>query len=664
MEQTGESTHSQVRSIVGEKLTDVALRQLSGEMSGYPFIKIVLDIKTQTVHFINDHVYKFHVDYIAENLLDMTREEARGQIDELNKQFYLSDKRHFYLGILAFHKNNDDKKFFTLETVEVDNMNAHMIQHFYHKVKEALTLAYPLYLKPANHLQESYVNKIDPIEVPRIFNYELVATKTYIPLNKGETRGRLRVFRDYNEYRDNRDNIEWYDILVMNRVPDNIPRVSGIINSEHTTPLSHTNVLAHGWLIPNAIQIGILQDIEDLELDGKWVSYIVDHNASQIEMKEVDAPDPQQFKKPEWTSQKIKLEKPESKTSKILNLVELRKNDRRKYGTKAANIGELNHLIKNGSSRLIGHYKVKRDFRPNLLPYLSELLNEPKQHLLQQRAHELLVDNILIPRGIAIPFSLQQRFLESSPQIQQQIGKLKMALELGAKEVDALCIGLQRLIKKTPIPQEIKNEISSQISTHLKGAKKVVVRSSSNAEDLNNFSAAGIYESKTKITTMDQAFAAIKSVWASLVASRTAHLRKEAGIPLDDTYMGVTIQEQIQPKLGGVLVTTNPMNPKQDIRNVYINATKNSVEKVVDGTLLPYQFLYNTMEGGGRTMSLGSYKQDLSDEYKKILQRVAIIGRLLQSHFSPDLTFEQPVDIEWATDGNKIYILQLRPYSC
>ena len=84
---------------------------------------------------------------------------------------------------------------------------------------------------------------------------------------------------------------------------------------------------------------------------------------------------------------------------------------------------------------------------------------------------------------------------------------------------------------------------------------------------------------------------------------------------------------------------------------------------VVQGSDLPYQFLYNTVEGGGRTLSLGSAKEDLPSEKKDALQKLAIVGRLLQSHYSQDYTFNMPLDIEWVINGKDLYILQIRPYA-
>ncbi|RYZ94722.1 MAG: phosphoenolpyruvate synthase, partial [Proteobacteria bacterium] len=182
------------------------------------------------------------------------------------------------------------------------------------------------------------------------------------------------------------------------------------------------------------------------------------------------------------------------------------------------------------------------------------------------------------------------------------------------------------------------------------------------AEDLENFSAAGIYESINKVSTADKIFESIKQVWSSLLSPRSVRLRQEAGISLDDVYMGVIIQEEIPAQMGGVLITTNPAN-RADFRNVYFNLSTTSAVQIVQGTELPYQYLFNTVEGGGRTLSLGNSKEDLSAAKRAMLQKLALAGRLLQSHFSPDYTFKSPVDIEWLVNEEGVYVLQLRPYA-
>src|SRR5262249_34054477 len=157
---------------------------------------------------------------------------------------------------------------------------------------------------------------------------------------------------------------------------------------------------------------------------------------------------------------------------------------------------------------------------------------------------------------------------------------------------------------------------------HLSGVSSFVVRSSSNAEDLEGFSAAGIYESKNQMTTAENIFHAIKEVWASLLSPRSVRLRHQVGISLDDCYMGVIVQEEVPASIGGVLVTTNPMNRAGDFRNVYLNASLKGPTKVVSSDELPYQMLFNTVEGGGRTLSIGEGGADLSAEQKAMLQKL------------------------------------------
>lgn len=649
-----------VPGIVGAQLTMAAFTQLAGRLGGYPFVKVVVDRPNATVHFLNDAKYSFHVDYIATEILGISRQELESGIDAFNHSVYHDPDRRFCLGILALH-SHEERRIFSLETVEVDTMSGEMLTFFHDFVREHVDPALPMLLKPANHRQELLLAEIPANRVPRISAHELFSSARFVPLNPGSAHGRLRAFRTESDYHNASDSLEWYDIIVMHRVPDDVPRLAGIVNAHHTTPLSHTNVLASGWQIPNAIQLGVFERIEREDLDGQWVRYEVPTDGDEIVLTLTDEP-VDVSRRPGWYAQRIVLEEPESESTPIASLDTLRLRDRYRYGTKAANLGELHHVLANGSGRLLGFYQVQRPPRENLLGYLAALLDVPATADLGQAARRLLQQHVNVPRGIALPFSVQRRFLESSPRVQQAIGKLKMALELDVPEVEPLCLELQQLIRGTRIPDDLRDAIDAALVTELGGVRTFVVRSSSNAEDLAGFSAAGIYESINHVTTADRIFASIKEVWASLVSARSVRLRQLAGISLDDSYMGVIVQEQVDANFGGVMVTTNPMN-RNDFRNVYVNVSAKSVTEVVSGSALPLQYLYSTVEGGGRTISLGDAEQDLDSAAKDQMQRLAVIGRLLQAHFSPDYTFDSPVDVEWIADEDRITIVQLRPYS-
>ena len=658
----------------GQQLSIAAFHQLAGNLAGYPFVKVVLERESARLHFINNKRYPFHSDYIAEKLLGVPGAEVDARIDEYNQVFYHEPGRPNLLGIVALHTQSapisghapaGGGQFFTLETVEIDTMDEPMIRAFFQNVRGALDAKLPIFFKPASHYQESLIRHIPPSEIPRVYNHEIFASARYIALNPGKAHGRLRAFKSEEEYRRALPTIQWHDIVAMHRVPDDLPRVAGIINAHHTTPLSHTNVLAAGWHVPNAIQLGIFQKIESDGLNGQWVDYEVDAQKPEITLSKSER-GADIASRPVWSINRVQMEEPEIAHIPIVSLDRLRMSDRHRYGTKAANLGELKHVLERGSERLTGFYRIKRAPRPHLLPYLAERLGYPETATPQELSRaslEFLRAKLQIPRGIAIPFSLQMEALGSSWRVQQTIGKLKMALELNATaQIDSLCIDLQNQIRHTRFSERLREKIDAQIAEHLGGVERFVVRSSSNAEDLENFSAAGIYESINHCTSSESIFQAIKEVWASLVSPRSIRLRQEVGIPLDACYMGVIVQEEVPADMGGVMVTTNPMN-RADFRNVYVNVSSHSAIDIVQGTEVPFQYLYNTVEGGGRTLSIGQGNEDLADVQKSALEDLALAGRLLQAHFSPDYTFAAPVDIEWVANSEGLFILQLRPFA-
>ncbi|WP_431901778.1 PEP/pyruvate-binding domain-containing protein [Nonomuraea sp. bgisy101] len=650
-------------------LTVPTFMKLAGSLAGFPFVKVVVDLEKAEFHFIDSTGNPLHVRYIAEHILGEPVEVLLRDIDTFNHNVYVRPDRRFLLGLLAMHRrgrddgDEEERVFLSLETVEADTMSADMLLSFYRHVRAHLDPSVPLFLKPANHLQESHVARIPQEELPRLLAHELLSQAPFVPLNPGTTYGRLRLFTSTADYRAAAGTVEWHDIVVMPRVPDDIPRVSGLVNTEHTTPLSHTNVLATGWGIPNAIQTDLLDRPGLAGLDGTWVRYEVDPAAPRILVEAAEPPDTLDSGPP-WTAERVTLERPETDATEITPLSHLRMGDHYRFGTKAANLGELCHVLVHGSRRWLGFYQIPRPPRPDLLGYLAGQLGvtgPADEAALTAAAERLLRQHVEVPRGIALPFSLQQEFLESSPRIQQTIGRVKMALEAGTDHVESLCAELQRMIVETRLPDDILRRIDDAIVTHLSGVGRFVVRSSSNAEDLAGFSAAGVYESVLHARTLDSIADGIKEVWASLVSARSVRLREQAGIQLEDCYMGVIVQEWVDVPLGGVLVTCNPADPR-DFRNVYVNISTGSVTDVVSGTRDPLQHLYNTVEGGGRTISLGSARSDLDTATKDSLARLALIGRLLQSHFSPDYLYGVPVDIEWAMDGDRITLLQIRPY--
>ncbi|MEU3842708.1 PEP/pyruvate-binding domain-containing protein [Streptomyces sp. NPDC028635] len=654
------------RTVVGANLSLPLFRTLSGVLAGHPYLKVVVDRAEGTWHLLDTRVHPFHVNYIATRVLGMTLDELDAELDAFNASVYTDPERRFLLGVLSLHtdqaEDGSECPFLVLETTEADTMPGPLLEEFHHFVRSRVDGRLPLLLKPANHGQELELASISEAHVPRILSHTLFGNRTRTCLNPGEAEGRLRHFRTPAEYEAAAAELGWADIVAMPRLPDDVPRVAGFINTAPITPLSHTNVLASGWGIPNAI----VRDLDALVrrdgLDGAWVRYRVSEDSVTLEPLAA----PPELNKPAWHQQRIRIETPLlEEEAPVLALHRLRRTDRDTYGTKAANLGELHHVLDSRTADLTEFYARPRPPRRDLLGHLGARLgeHEASREELRAAAARCVAETVRAPEGVALPFRLHHLFLTSSPALQQGIGKLKMALELEAFDVvDPLCLNLQHLVRTTPMPEEVTRAITASVPALLAGGHRMVVRSSSNAEDLPGFSAAGIYDSVTTVRGEDQLMDAVRQVWASLLSPRSVRLRHQVGICLDDTYMGVIVQEYLPASLGGVLVTCNPTR-REDFRTVYVNCTPGSPERVVDGTVLPHQYLYNTVEGGGRTLDVGTSGQDLPPRTRDALARLALTGRLLQSHFSADDP-DDALDIEWLmTDEGAFRLVQIRPYA-
>ncbi|MGW7066954.1 PEP/pyruvate-binding domain-containing protein [Streptomyces sp. NPDC054855] len=667
---TGPAEPATDRTVIGENLSLPLFRTLSGVLAGHPYLKVVVDRAENTWHLLDTTAHPFHVNYIATRVLGKTLEALDAELDAFNASVYMDPERRFLLGVLSLHTEQEtegrERTFLVLETTEADTMHGELLAHFYEFVRERVDGRLPVLLKPANHGQEEELAAISELRVPRILSHELFGSRTRTPLNPGEATGRLRYFRTHEEYAAAEADLGWADIVAMPCLPDDVPRVAGFLNTAPITPLSHTNVLASGWGIPNAIVRDLHQLVDRDQLDGAWIRYRV--REDEILLQRLD--DEPALRAPAWHQQRIRLQPPLLEDAPVLALHRLRSADRDRYGTKAANLGELHHVLDSRTADLIAFYGRPRPPRESLYTHLGTRLGlkAPSTAELRAAAADFVATTVDAPEGVALPFALQQHFLASSPALQQGIGKLKMALELDATDVlDSLCLQIQHLIRNTPVPESVTRQIDQALPAGAAARRRLVVRSSSNAEDLPGFSAAGVYDSVTTVHSTSELLDAVRQVWASLVSPRSVRLRHQVGISLDDTYMGVIIQEYEPASLGGVLVTCDPTR-REDFRNVYLNCSPGSPDQVVDGSVLPQQYLYNTVEGGGRTVALGSWGDPLPAATRARLADLSLTGRLLQSHFSGSpfggSDVDKPLDIEWLmTERGDFRLVQIRPYA-
>ena len=185
----------------------------------------------------------------------------------------------------------------------------------------------------------------------------------------------------------------------------------------------------------------------------------------------------------------------------------------------------------------------------------------------------------------------------------------------------------------------------------------LVVRSSASGEDSNFASAAGQYLSLLNITSRPALQTAILDCQASYIEKNALEYRKTR--KQDEGAMAVLIQKQIMGLYSGVAFSRDPIDRFKD--TVAIEASPGQATEVVSGKINPYSYqvviannLKLTDTNPIKVIPDASVPPDAIPE--DILRSVAVLAREMEELFQG-----VPQDIEWTHDGDKLWLLQVRP---
>ncbi|MDF2962079.1 MAG: PEP/pyruvate binding domain protein [Paenibacillus sp.] len=139
------------------------------------------------------------------------------------------------------------------------------------------------------------------------------------------------------------------------------------------------------------------------------------------------------------------------------------------------------------------------------------------------------------------------------------------------------------------VPDEVRSEVVAAYE-QLQGAEKrvaVAVRSSSSAEDLEEASFAGQYETILNVTDLPHLLESLKRCWASLFSARVRGYarQKNIGVNTNGFPMGVLVQQMVQADVSGVIFSMNPVTKNRD--EMIINASYGLGEAIVSGLVTP-----------------------------------------------------------------------------
>ncbi len=243
---------------------------LDASIPGARSVKTVID-RTQEnkLHFQNSKKYMIHWEFAFANLSAAQGLQPVPELGTFNLTEYYSPERRFLLGAITYY---EEPEIWAYEVAPYDTADAAMVSDAFYNIRDNSFFCDELYFHPSSLQGEAVLPGLAD-DIPIVTSDELFANITYQPLNLGESTGFLQfhttdeVDGTYTYYRE---------IVVLDKVPNDISIVAGIITEEFQTPLSHINVLSQNRGTPNMSLKGAFNDPELRALDGKWVRLTVD----------------------------------------------------------------------------------------------------------------------------------------------------------------------------------------------------------------------------------------------------------------------------------------------------------------------------------------------------------------------------------------------------
>jgi phosphoenolpyruvate synthase/pyruvate phosphate dikinase len=221
-----------------------------------------------------------------------------------------------------------------------------------------------------------------------------------------------------------------------------------------------------------------------------------------------------------------------------------------------------------------------------------------------------------------------------------------------------------------PVPEELAVQWQARWQQQL-NSDGVFVRSSSNSEDLANFSGAGLY---TTVPNVRQNLAdAVRTVWASVWNAEAFEARRVAGLRHTDVVMAVLVQRAVDARTSGVMITRDPFDASRR-GVVYVSAKRGIGIKVVEGRRIAEQALFEQRGGSVERLSHSAESTELRLDangglVEQAAPRSAVLGdEQVRALAALALAVRQGLgggdqDIEWAIDGEgRLVLLQARPY--
>jgi len=298
---------------------------------------------------------------------------------------------------------------------------------------------------------------------------------------------------------------------------------------------------------------------------------------------------------------------------------------------------------------------------------------------------EMTNNGLPIPPGFVVTAQTYKEFIEET-KIKDKILDIIKGLDIeDTAKLQATAKKIQELIKATGIPEEIQEEIRdsySMVGTHRKsGASEIMegkeefvaCRSSATAEDLPEASFAGQQATFLNIKGEEDVVNAVRDCWASLFTARAIYYRERNNFPTEKVFIAVVVQKMVNSDKSGVIFSINPAT--NDDTEIMIEGAFGLGEAVVSGAVNPDLYIVDKESlkikktevkeqkikiikdpETGKTVEKKLTKEEEAKQIcdNKEIRELARLAKKIEKHYG------KPQDMEWAIEGNDIYIVQAR----
>ena len=290
---------------------------------------------------------------------------------------------------------------------------------------------------------------------------------------------------------------------------------------------------------------------------------------------------------------------------------------------------------------------------------------------------EMTKAHIPVPPGFIVTAHSYFYFLEKSglaPKIREMLSDLDPN---DSGKLQKVASEIKQMVSGAAMPPEIAQEIAKAYGRL--GSGPVAVRSSATAEDLPEASFAGQQSTFLNVMGEKDVIDAVQDCWASLYESRAIFYRVHQGFDHFSVGIAVPVQRMVQSESSGVMFTLDPITSDQS--KLVVESVYGLGETIVSGEITPdlyivdkermeiidkkiarqeWQLVRNTQ--GEHDPAKPNMKMPVADALQakqkvsdKDIIALAKIGKRIEEHYS------FPQDIEWAKEGEDIFIVQTRP---